>query len=561
MSSLYYLVGTKLDTDMKKLFKYIIAALLFGWVLKMTAFSQEDGFSRADSLRGTLSEMRSCYDVNFYDLEVSIDYPTQSIKGSNTLFFTATADFMKLQIDLFENMEIDHIEYEGNLLDYTREFGAVFILFPKQIKKGETGQFKIQYRGKPIIAQKPPWDGGFVWDKDENGTPWVGLACEGVGASLWWPMKDHLSDEPDSMSITLKLPPGELNELMAVSNGQLRSTQTLEDGTIAWEWFVSYPINSYNVTVNIADYAHIHDTYTNASGEHDLDYYVLKRNEDTARKHFAQVKPMMECYEQHFGEYPFWRDGYALVESSYWGMEHQSAVAYGNEYKNNAYNFDFIIIHETGHEWWGNNISCSDHSELWIHESFCTYAEAVYLECLYDYDLMIQYLIGQRKRIMNKKPIVGPPDVNYGDWGDADMYFKGSWMLHTFRSVLNNDELWFSILKDMNAHFAYQTTDTRSIIEFINQKTGSDYEWFFREYLYSAEPPTFEYSIKKRGSKSKLKYRWVTQNDDFKMRVGLADSKLMLSPSTKWQKEKVAIESTDFKIDTDKYYVKVKKVK
>ncbi|MEM7040394.1 MAG: M1 family metallopeptidase, partial [Bacteroidota bacterium] len=341
-----------------------------------TVFSQVQ-FSRKDSLRGALRAERTCYDVHYYDLTVKVDPETQRIKGQNDIHFHAIADFETLQVDLFENMLIDEITYEGKKLEYRREFNAVFIDFPEPVRARKMGVLSIAFGGTPTVAARAPWDGGFVWKKDKNGKHWVGVACEGTGASLWWPNKDHLSDEPDSMAIHLIAPLG----YKAISNGQLRSVKDLDVKWTQWNWFVSYPINNYNVTVNIADYAHIKDTYKNASGTHNLDYYVLSYNEEKARKHFEQVKPMLRVFEDFFGEYPFWRDGYALVETPYLGMEHQGAIAYGNHYLP-GYNghdpldlkWDYIIIHESGHEWWGNSVSCRDHAELWIRESFCTYS-------------------------------------------------------------------------------------------------------------------------------------------------------------------------------------------
>ena len=369
-----------------------------GGLLPLSLVAQP--FTSADSLRGSLRPERTCFDVHFYNLELKVDPETKSIAGFNEIHFKAVNDFDRMQIDLFAEMEIDRILLDETELEFERKHNAVFIDFPEQIPGGTLEFITVEYHGTPRVAKMPPWDGGFVWKKDKNDKPWVGVACEGIGASLWWPLKDHLSDEPDSMAFTTIVP----SDLVSVSNGHLVKQEEREEGWTAWTWRVSYPINSYNVTVNIADYAHIEDTYTNASGEHELDYYVLSYNEEKATEHFKQVGPMLKIFEDAFGEYPFWKDGYALVETSYWGMEHQGAVAYGNKYKNNSHGWDYIIIHESGHEWWGNSVSCPDHAELWIHESFCTYSEAVYMERRFNYEKAVDYLRGHRMKIANLSP-------------------------------------------------------------------------------------------------------------------------------------------------------------
>ena len=516
-------------------------------------------FGHADSLRGTLGPFRSNYDVTFYDLETKLLYETKSIEGKNSINFTALKDLQVIQIDLFSELEIDSIVQGKRALTFKRDGAAIFVSFYETIKAGSQAKITVFYHGKPIIAKKPPWDGGLVWSKDKSGKPWVAVACEGIGASLWWPLKDHLSDEPDSLRHTIVLPPGPLNNLQAVGNGQQGKVSTREDGGKAYEWFVSYPINSYNVTFNVADYAHIHDVYTNESGDHDLDYYVLSANKAEAEKHFQQVKPMMDCYEKLFGEYPFWRDGYALVETPYWGMEHQGAVAYGNGYKNNSWGWDYIIIHETGHEWWGNHVSCEDHAELWIHESFCTYGEALYVECTTDYETSVKYLKSQRGNILNGSPIVGPREVNFNNWIDSDMYYKGAWMLHTLRHVINNDPQWFEIIREIQKEFGMKTTSTAELTAFISKKAGLDLDWFFSQYLYHNEAPVLEYNLTGKV----LRYRWNSSEKNFKMKIGARlDEKeyLMLDPTTEWQEIKLAKKPKYFLGDLDSWYFLVKPI-
>ncbi|MCB9232624.1 MAG: M1 family metallopeptidase [Bacteroidia bacterium] len=543
---------------MKNRFLFLLILLLGG-----SLFAQDETFTHADSLRGMLTPFRTCYDVTYYDLFVGVNEPLRSVSGYNTIYYKVVTDFQTMQIDLFADRKISRISSEGKDLKFRRDANAVFVDFPEMQKAGSMGSIRVDFGGVPIEAKMPPWDGGFVWKQDKNGKPWIGVACEGIGASLWWPLKDHLSDEPDSMSIHVWLESANLDGLVAVANGQLRGTHEHEKGGKVYDWFVSYPINSYNVTVNIADYAHLHDVFQNASGTHDLDYYVLSYNAETAKAHFKQVGPMMKCYEKYFGEYPFWRDGYALVETSYWGMEHQGAVAYGNNYRNNQFGWDYIIIHETGHEWWGNHVSCSDHAELWIHESFCTYSEAVYMECTQGYDKMIEYLRTQRSGINNKKPIVGPLNVNYEKWGDSDMYFKGTWMLHTLRSLINDDDLWFSILLGIQEKFGMQQIHTADITNYIESRAGRNFGKFFEQYLYHGPLPKLEYKLKKKGKNTVVQYRWTDVVKGFDMPVGvfLGDNKYgILSPTESWQTLKVQMAPTDFKVDRDKYYVFAKQL-
>ncbi|MCB9185432.1 MAG: M1 family metallopeptidase [Flavobacteriales bacterium] len=491
--------------------KYLLLLLL----APLLTSAQE--FTLADTLRGTLSSIRSCFDVTYYDLELDVEIDDRSISGVNHIHFRNMTDFDSIQIDLFQNMTIDSILFNGKKLGFTRLYDAVFVTFPKRMIQGESGIISVFYHGRPTVAKKAPWDGGFVWTKDEKGKPWVGVACEGTGASLWWPNKDHLSDEPDSMRVRCTVP----NDLMCVSNGTLDSTIQKQDRT-EWQWKVSYPINNYNVTLNIADYAHFDDTYVNATGDTlELDYYVLKENLEKAKTQFKQVHNMLNCFEEAFGPYPFYKDGYALVETPYLGMEHQGAIAYGNKYMPgylgrypSDMDFDYIVIHETGHEWWGNSVSMKDAADMWIHESFCTYSEAVFVECTYGYQKMLDYLWYQRNFINNRTPIYGIYGLNHEGNG-GDMYYKGSWMIHTFRNVLNNDSLFRSILKGIAQEFKYRTVDGAEIIAYINMRAKYNYTALFDQYLRFSEIPVLQY----KWNKNNLDLRWQAEAERFKMPV------------------------------------------
>lgn len=544
----------------------------FALFLSVTACAQPDFyqsdsyiFTEADTLRGMLRPERTCYDVTFYDLNIKIEPERQFIGGYVEIRFDALEDFSRLQIDLYENMKILRIEQEGKPLNYERKFNAVFVDFPP-LKKGSVNRFRVYYEGAPVVAQNPPWDGGFVWARDEKNRPWIGVACEGAGASLWWPNKDHLSDEPDSMSIRVSVP----NDLFCVANGNLRNKVEQGDFT-RYDWLVSYPINNYNVSVNIAHYGHFADTYTSADGDQlPLDYYVLDYNVEKARKHFEQVKPMLACYEQYVGKYPFWNDGFAMVETPYLGMEHQGAIAYGNHYMRGylggmipkGMDWDYIIIHETGHEYYGNSISCNDLAEMWIHESFTTYLESVYVECRYSYEDALQYLRMQRFGIANREPIIGPKGVNWENWESGDHYNKGAWMLHTLRHAIGNDNLWWDIFKGFYQAHVRSNINSEDFFNYVNQKTGEDWTPFFDQYLRYPGIPTLEYELKEKGKDLTVRYHWIADVPGFNMPVLVGDRANLtrLQPKAEWQETTIkGLQAKDFEVATDRFYIRTKR--
>jgi aminopeptidase N len=522
----------------------ICALLLYCSVINFAqpAFKWEQAFTAQDTLRGALRPERTCYDVTFYALDIKVNIEKKFISGSNEMTFQVKEDFTRLQIDLFKEMTLKDIFLEGKKLAYERVGNATFVTLPLQ-KKGTQNKIRIEYEGNPLVAEHAPWDGGFIWKKDKNNKPWVGVACEGLGASCWWPNKDHLADEPDSMSIKIAVP----DDLFCVSNGILKNKEKLADGYTRFDWFVSYPINNYNVTLNIADYSRLSDTYTAQDGTTlDLEFYCLPYNLSKAEKQFTQVKPMLKAYEHYFGKYPFWKDGYCLVETDYLGMEHQGAIAYGNQYKRgylggsipSDMNWDYIIIHETGHEYFGNSLSCKDHAEMWLHESFTTYMEALYVEYTMSYADAIRYLLTQRKQIYNVHPMVGPMDVNFDGWMGSDMYYKGAWMLHTLRSTMNDDKVFFPMIHSFyEAHYHSYAT-TQDFITHVNTFTKKDYTSFF--YQYSSKVPTLEYFVegKRRDKESVLNYRWRDVVDNFKMAIKVGDPTdyKIVTPTKEWQK-------------------------
>ena len=511
--------------------------LLVFSLLYTSIFAQP--FTQKDSLRGVLSAERNWFDITYYHLSLEVNPELKSINGSNDLHFTVLENSNVMQLDLFENLTIDSVLYKGKACTYNRVYDAFFIDFPLGFDVGSQEKLSIYYNGTPIVAKNAPWDGGFVWDEDAEGLPWLGVACQGLGASSWWPCKDHLSDEPDSMRVTVTVP----DKVRFIGNGNLEKDLIKNKKRIS-TWKVSYPINTYNVSLNIANYAHIHDSYISESDTLALDYYVLSGNEDLAKSHFKQVQPMLSVYEKLFGPYPFWNDGYALVETSYLGMEHQSAIAYGNKYKSGylgrypgRMDFDFIVIHESGHEYWGNSVSMNDLADMWIHESFCTYTEALYVEQIYGYNSMLEYLMYQKEFIDGSSPIYGVHGVN--NKGNAtDMYYKGSWMLHSIRNTLNNDSLWFSIIKDIAQNFALQNCDGSELIDFICDAAELDLKPIFNQFLAFANTPVLSYKFKKRGGQLKLFYKWIAQEDNFNMPLEInsrSDEKFRIFPNSNYQ--------------------------
>jgi aminopeptidase N len=460
-------------------------------------------FTRADSLRGGQPAERTCYDINYYHLDVKLDVARKFISGSNLFRFTATRDFTRLQFDLFANLEVGKVVYHGRPLAFTREANAVFVTFPEPVKQGSHEEFTVTYSGFPTIAKKAPWDGGFVFAQDTTGRPWVATACQGVGASIWWPTKDQQADEVDSMLISVAVPQG----LKDVSNGRLRGTTKLAGGYTRYDWAVTNPINNYDVALNVANYSHFSDVYQGENGPLTLDYWVLPQNLDKAKKQFGtNVKPMLKSMEYWFGPYPFYKDGYKLVETPHLGMEHQSAVAYGNKYRNGylgqdrsatgwGSKWDFIIIHESGHEWFGNNITSKDIADMWVHESFTCYSEALFVESQYGKQAGQEYLHGQRRNIRNESPIIGPYGVNKE--GSGDMYDKGSNLLNMARTILNDDAKWRNILRGLNKTFYHQTVTGQQVIDYMSREAGYDFNPLFAQYLRYPSLPVLEMRVEK----------------------------------------------------------------
>jgi aminopeptidase N len=545
---------------------YAILILLLVYGTAVAQLFEEKQFTRADTLRGRLSPERICFDVTYYELDIRVDPEEQTLMGSNKIFFRADSSFDRMQIDLDTNLTIDRVvSQEGQELLYKRDFSAVFITLPQKLNQGSNHMIEIFYSGKPVVAKRPPWQGGLSWQKDEEGNPWVVVTCQGDGASLWWPNKDHQSDEPDSMLISITVPPS----LENISNGRLRKKTELPDGWTRFDWFVSYPINNYCVTLNIGKYTHFSDQYLNGTDSLTLDYYVMPQNEKKARKQFQQVKSMLECFEYYFGPYPFLNDGYKLIECPHTGMEHQSAIAYGNYY-NNGYRgrslskmgllFDFIIIHESAHEWWGNSVTSNDIADMWIHESFGAYSEALFVEYFYGYRKALNYINTRKQGVKNDRPIIGPYNVNMS--GSGDMYNKGQLVLNTLRHVIDNDSLWFAIIKGLYQTFKYKTIDAEDVFRFINEKTGVNYNYFFDQYLRVKTLPELDIYMINKGGETTATIKWNAEKDDFHMpvKVATAIGKFdFIYPTTTPQNISLGtLRPEDFRIAEDNFFVNKK---
>ena len=549
---------------MKKIFLALAFASISIATFAQDMLGSNEKSDRAKFLRGTLTDLRTCYDINYYHLDVKIDIDNQSVSGSNEFAFTATKDFEQLQFDLFENLKVEKVIYKGRELPFTREFAAVFVKFPK-IKKGSKDRFTVFYSGNPRVAKMPPWDGGFIFKKDKSGNPFVSVACQGLGASVWWPNKDHQGDEVDSMLVSISAP----KDLDCIANGRYRGKTASKDGYIKHNWFVGNPINNYNIAFYIGKYAHWTDSYNGEDGKLSLDFYALREDSAQARPHWnADVKPMLKSFEYWFGPYPWYKDGYKLVQAPHLGMEHQSAVAYGNQFKKgylgrdqsgtgHGLKWDFITIHETGHEWFGNNITTKDIADMWVHEGFTTYSEALFTESTQGKKAGENYVIGQRRTIGNKSPLIGVYNTNTE--GDPDMYNKGANIIHTIRQLIDNDEKFRQILRGLSKTFYHSTTTSAAVEAFIAQKSGLKLDKFFDQYLRHAKIPTFEYKI----DNGTLQYRWVTDVTGFDMpvKVSLKENEYtLIKPTNDWKSVKVdaSINTNNFAVERN-YYVNTKK--
>ena len=513
--------------------------------------------TRQDTLRGSITPEREWWDLTYYHLDIKVEPDKKYISGSNTVGYKVLKSYKTMQIDLQEPMEITSVIANGMPLKFNREGNAYFIELKSKQKKNEVNYLEIFYEGFPKEAIRAPWDGGLSWTKDDNGNHFIATSCQGLGASVWWPNKDHMYDEVDSMLISVNVP----KHLTNVSNGRLRKVTEHKNDTKTFDWFVTNPINNYGVNINIGDYVSFSDVYKGEKGVLDIENYVLSYNLDKAKEQFKQVPMMIEAFEHWFGPYPFYEDSFKMVEVPYLGMEHQSSITYGNKYQNGylgrdlsgsgwGLKFDYIIIHEGGHEWFANNITYKDIADMWVHEGFTCYSENLFVDYFFGKEASAEYVIGTRRGISNRKPIIGQYDINRE--GSRDMYSKGANLLHTIRQLANDDELWRQTLRGLNKEFYHSTVTTGEIEKYISKSIGMDLSKVFDQYLRDYNVPVFEYEI----TNGILMYRWNNVIDGFDMplEVIIDGENTLLYPTLEFKR--IPIKNLYINVDDDYYIFK-----
>ncbi len=539
--------------------------ILFASVLQLISnniSAQEMQFTHQDTLRGSITPEREWWDLKYYHLDITVNPSDSTISGSNTVYYKVLKPHSKMQIDLQPPMNLTAAVQNGLALSFKREGNVYWIEMAEFQIPGKIYSLVISYGGRPIVSKRPPWTGGITWKKDKNGIPFIASACQGDGASIWWPCKDHMYDEPDSMLISVNVP----EKLMDVSNGRLRSVVEGKNGTRTFNWFVSNPINNYGVNINVGDYVHFSEVFSGEKGPLDCDYYVLRDNLGKAGEQFKQVPMMLKAFEHWFGPYPFYEDSYKLVEVPYLGMEHQSSVTYGNGFKNGylerdlsgtgwGLKFDFIIIHESGHEWFANSITYKDIADMWVHESFTNYSENLYVEYYFGKKAGSEYVIGTRMNVKNDRPITGNYNVN--NEGSGDMYYKGGNMLHTIRQIVNDDEKWRSVLRGINRDFYHQVVTGDEIEKYMIEKTGLNLATLFSQYLRDTRIPVLEYYVKD----GKFTFRWTNcvEGFDMPLEIIISGRNVNIKPTTKFSS--IPLNDKSSKIEADPgYYVTIENI-
>ena len=539
----------------------LITTSFFTLICCLTTYGQlledKDKFTKQDTLRGSITPERAWWDLTYYHLDIEVNPDEKFISGKNTINYKVLESNNILQIDLQPPMKIKKVVQNDKELIVKHLGNAHFISLQESQAVGDINSLVVYYEGNPKEAIRAPWDGGFSWKRDNNDNHFIATSCQGLGASVWWPCKDHMYDEVDSMAISVTIPKG----LMDVSNGRLRKVEKHEN-TNTYHWFVNNPINNYGVNINIGDYVHFSDTYNGEKGPLSMDYYVLRDNLEKAKEHFKDAPKTIEAFEHWFGPYPFYEDGFKLVEVPYLGMEHQSSVTYGNQYKKGylgrdlsgtgwGLKWDYIIIHETGHEWFANNITVKDIADLWVQESFTTYSENLFIDYFYGKEAASEYVIGLRDRITNSKPMIGPYGVNKEG---GDLYSKGANVLHTLRQLIEDDEKWRSILRGLNKDFYHQTVTSNEIESYISKKTGYDLKEFFDQYLRTTQIPTLEY----RMEENILQYRWINVIEKFDMPVlvYIDNTAKWIYPNIEWKSLKLETKTPEIIVDKN-FYVEV----
>ena len=541
--------------------RIIVFIAFLTFFIQTDLYSQK--FTHQDTLRGTITKERVWWNLLHYDLHVKVDDQQKYISGSNTITYKVLKSDQVMQIDLQEPMIITKVTQNDKEISFNRKGNVFLIELMKTQKINDINKITLFFQGKPIESLNPPWSGGFSWEKDKTKRSFIATSCQGIGASIWWPCKDHMYDEPENgVDIIITPPKG----LMDVSNGKLIKTIVNKDGSKTYHWKVVNPINNYGVNINIADYSHFSEKYQGEKGVLTCDYYVLPYNLKKAKIQFKQVAKMLAAFEYWFGPYPFYEDGYKLVEVPYLGMEHQSSVTYGNKFKNGylgkdisgtgvGLKFDFIIIHESGHEWFANSITNVDIADMWIHESFTNYSEVLYVDYHFGKEAGNKYLIGLQKNIKNDKPVIGVYNVNKR--GSVDMYSKGAAMIHTLRQMINDDDKFRNILRGLNKQFYHQTVTTQQIENYLSKESGIDLKAFFNQYLRTVKVPVIEYKIEKNAIK--YRFRNTVKNFNIPVKVYVNNKEKWINPNTEWQKIEISLKNPTFKID-DNFYIKCVKI-
>ncbi len=557
------IVGFQLSSQhikrMKSPFCIIAAAVLF-FSANGQQIAELKTFTYADTLRGSITSERAWWDVVSYKIDIAPDFNNKSIGGKTEIYFRVLGTGRRMQIDLQQPMEISRAYWKDKNLEFSRDGNIYYIDFPQLLQSGSLENVTVVFHGRPRIAMRPPWDGGWIFTRDKYGRPWMSVACQGLGASIWFPCKDHQGDEPDSTFINIAVP----DTLVAVANGRLTGKQSFSTGMMTWRWEVRNPINNYNIIPYIGKYVNWEDIYQGEKGKLDCSYWVLDYNIERAKEQFTQVTPMLKCFEHWFGPYPFYEDGFKLVESPHLGMEHQSAVAYGNGFRNGymgkdlsqsgwGLKWDFIIIHESGHEWFGNSITTKDIADMWVHEAFTNYSETIFTTCEYGVEAGNDYVIGIRKLIQNESPVIGWYGVN--DEGSPDMYYKGGNMIHAIRQIINNDQKFRSILRGLNREFYHQTVTTQQVEDYISNQSGINFSKVFDQYLRTTQVPKLQYIINGK----QLKYRWANCVNGFDMQVKIKTGNSdwqWIKPGTSWTIHTLKKSIEKFEADRN-FYIEV----
>lgn len=528
------------------------------------ATEKQNDSSKQDRLRGSIGEARSWWDVQHYHLSLQVFPEEQRISGSNVITFMTLNSHDRMQIDLQTPLEITKVTFGDKDLKTKREGNVYWLTFDKPLAINKEHKIEVFYEGKPTVSKRPPWQGGFTWKKDKNGKHQICTTCQGIGASIWWPNKDHGYDEPDKgMNISVTVP----QDLVAVSNGRLDKTDHDTDAeTKTFHWVVTQPINNYGVNVNIADYVTFDDKYEGEFGKLDIGYWVFRGDRERAEKQFKEAPRTIKAFEHWFGKYPFYEDSYKLVQVRYPGMEHQSSVTYGNGFKNGyggrdlsktgvGHKFDFIIVHETGHEWFGNNISMQDTADMWIHEGFTNYSENLFVEYHFTEKEAQDYVIGCRGQVKNDKPIIGKYGLN--DEGSGDMYYKAGNMLHTIRHIIDDADKWRSILRGLNKDFWHKTVTSVAVERYINEKSGINFNLFFKQYLRTTKIPKFVYELD--GKKLRYKFDNVVKGFSFRTKVKINGETIWLTPTETMQEHESSDQIESVELDRNFYFDVVEK--